>query len=126
MPLVPYDAFDELHRENVKIVSPDTPFTKGIYRPSSTDMGDVSMIRPSLHAYFRGFQGSAHTDTFLASDKKAAYVDSVKYLVLNAIDLLWDDAATGKRIAALPTPMNKEEYIKAMKGFSSVKKFSCQ
>ena len=126
MPLVPYDAFDELHRENVKIVSPDTPFTKGIYRPSSTDMGDVSMIRPSLHAYFRGFQGSAHTDTFLASDKKAAYVDSVKYLVLNAIDLLWDDAAAGKHIAALPTPMNKEEYIKAMKGFSSVKKFSCQ
>lgn len=126
MPLVPYSDFDALHEENVRLVAPDAPFSRGIYRPSSTDMGDVSMIRPSLHAYFRGFEGSAHTDTFLAADKKAAYVDSVKYLVLNAIDLLYGDAEKGLRIASLPTPMSKQEYIKAMHSFSSVKKFSNQ
>ena len=126
MPLVPYDEFDELHMKNAKLTAPEAPFTKGIYRPSSTDMGDVSMIRPSLHAYFRGFSGSAHTDTFLAEDFQQSYVDPVKFLVFNAVDLLTDDAAAGRRIAALPTPMTKEEYLKAMHGFSSVKNYTAE
>ena len=124
MPLVPYDEFDELHKANVALIAPEHPFTKGIYRPSSTDMGDVSMIRPSLHAYFRGFSGSAHTDTFLAVDKKAVCADTVKFLVFNAIDLLFGDGETGRRIAELPVPMTKEEYIRAMHDFSSVKKYN--
>ena len=126
MPLVPYDAFDELHKANAALIAPEHPFTKGIYRPSSTDMGDVSMIIPSLHAYFRGFAGSAHTDGFVADDRKAVTVDSVKFLVFNAIDLLYGDAGTGKHIAELPVPMTKEEYIEAMRSFSSSKKFDNQ
>ena len=124
MPLVPYDEFDELHRKNAELIAPEAPFTKGIYRPSSTDMGDVSMIKPSLHAYFGGFSGSAHTDSFLAADLQRSYVDPVKFLVLDAVDLLMGDAAAASRIAALPTPMTKEEYIKAMHGFSSVKNYT--
>lgn len=126
MPLVPYDAFDELHKANAALIAPEHPFTKGIYRPSSTDMGDVSMIIPSLHAYFRGFAGSAHTDGFVADDRKAVTVDGVKFLVFNAIDLLYGDAGTGKHIAELPVPMTKEEYIEAMRSFSSSKKFDNQ
>ena len=126
MPLVPYDEFDRLHMENVKLIAPDAPFTKGIYRSSSTDMGDVSMIRPSLHAYFRGFAGSAHTDGFIAADPVQTYVESVKFLVFNAVDLLYGDAAAGRRIAALPAPMSKEEYIRIMHGFSSVRNYTAE
>ena len=124
MPLIPYDEFDDLHIENAKLIAPEEPFTRGIYRPSSTDMGDVSMIRPSLHAYFRGFEGSAHTDTFLVKDPQLAYVDSVKFLVLNAVDLLWNDAEAARKIAALPTPMTKEAYIDAMRQFSASRSYS--
>ena len=124
MPLVSYDALDEIHRNNAEIIAPGVPFTKGIYRPSSTDMGDVSMIKPSLHAYFRGFAGTAHTDTFLAEDPLAAYADSVKFLTFDVIDLLYGDAQTARQIAELPVPMTKAEYLKEMRSFSSVKHFS--
>ena len=86
-------------------------------------MGDVSMIIPSLHAYFRGFSGTAHTDDFLVCDPKQAYVDSAKMLVLNAIDLLWDDAASGKAAAKAKCPMSKAEYLEKMRGFSSCNRF---
>jgi metal-dependent amidase/aminoacylase/carboxypeptidase family protein len=124
MPLIPYSDFDDLHIENAKQIAPEASFTRGIYRSSSTDMGDVSMIRPSLHAYFRGFEGTAHTDTFLVKDPCAAYVDAVKFLVFNAVDLLWDDASAARRIAALPTPMTKKEYISAMRQFSAVQTYA--
>ena len=125
MPLVPYSDLDDLHIANAELIAPGVPCTRGIYRPSSTDMGDVSMIRVALHAYSRGFEGTAHTDTFLVNDPQAAYVDAVKFLVCDAVDLLWKDAETGRRIAKLPTPMNKESYLAAMRQFSSVKNFSC-
>ena len=93
MPLVAYEALDDIHERNVREwIAPEATFTRGVYRPSSTDMGDVSMIIPSLHAYFRGFTGTAHTDDFLVCEPIQAYVDSAKMLALNAIDLLWGDA----------------------------------
>ena len=123
MPLIAYDSLDDLQQANVALVAPKTPFTRGIYRPASTDMGDVSMIRPSLHLYFDGFAGTAHTDSFLATDLQAAYVNPAKYLALNAIDLLYGDASCGSRVAAEKCPMTKEEYLRAMEGFSSIKSF---
>lgn len=124
MPLIAYDALDDIHERNIREwIAPDAPFTRGIYRPSSTDMGDVSMIIPSLHAYSRGFSGTAHTDDFLVCDPKQAYVDSAKMLALNAVDLLWGDAACGKAAAKAPCPMSKAEYLEKMHGFSSIKQF---
>ena len=123
MPLVPYGALDDVHQANMRWIMPDAPFTRGVYRPSSTDMGDVSMIRPSLHAYFGGFSGTAHTDDFLAADPVRAYVGSAKLLALDAVDLLWGDAEEGRRIAAVKTPMDKAAYLREMDGFSSVKRF---
>ncbi|MBO7147847.1 MAG: amidohydrolase [Lentisphaeria bacterium] len=120
MPLINYPELDELHRNNVlNFIAPQAPFITGIYRPSSTDMGDVSMIKPSIHGYFRGFSGTAHTVDFLVTDPVQAYVDSAKMLALNVIDLLYGDARTGREIAALSTPMDQEEYLQKMHGYSS-------
>ena len=123
MPLIAYDELDDVHERNVHAIAPNAPFTRGIYRPSSTDMGDVSMIIPSLHGYFRGFAGTAHTDDFLAIDPQQAYVDSAKMLAMDAIDLLWDDASCGRKIAALKCPMDKQTYLEKMRGFSSTLTF---
>ena len=123
MPLIAYDELDDLHQRNVQAIAPGAPFTRGIYRPSSTDMGDVSMIIPSLHGYFRGFAGTAHTDDFLAVDPQQAYVDSAKMLAMDAIDLLWGDASCGRKIAALKCPMDKKTYLEKMRGFSSTLTF---
>ena len=126
MPLIAYDALDDIHQANMKLIAPDAPFTRGIYRPSSTDMGDVSMIIPSLHGYFRGFAGTAHTDDFLVSDPHLAYVDSAKMLALDAVDLLWGDAAAGKAAAAAKCPMDKAQYLENMRAFSSQQEFDCR
>lgn len=126
MPLIAYDALDDIHQANMKLIAPDAPFTRGIYRPSSTDMGDVSMIIPSLHGYFRGFAGTAHTDDFLVSDPHQAYVDSAKMLALDAVDLLWGDAAAGKAAAAAKCPMDKAQYLENMRAFSSQQEFDCR
>ena len=108
MPLAIYEPLDDIHEQNVREwIAPDAPFKRGIFRPSSTDMGDVSMLIPSLHAYFRGFSGTAHTDDFLVCDQHQAYVDSAKMLAMDAIDLLWDDAATGKEASSAQCPMDK-------------------
>lgn len=125
MPLIAYSLLDDIHQKNLEgYIAPGAPFTRGIYRKASTDMGDVSMIMPSLHAYFRGFAGTAHTDDFLVNDPVQAYVDSAKMLTLLVIDLLWQDAETGKAvIAASPVPMSREVYLQKMRSFSSVRKF---
>ena len=120
MPLINYPEFDELHARNVtEIIAPGEEFNRGIYRPSSTDMGDVSMIMPSLHGYCGGFCGTAHTDGFLVTAPERAYVDSAKMLALDVIDLLFGDASRGKEIAALPPMMSKTEYLQKMRSFSS-------
>jgi len=125
MPLAIYEPLDDLHEHNVRNwIAPDAPFKRGVFRPSSTDMGDVSMLIPSLHAYFRGFSGTAHTDDFLVCDQHQAYVDSAKMLALDAIDLLWGDAETGKRTAAAKCPMDKSGYLAKMNRFSSCQRFS--
>ena len=124
MPLVAYEALDDIHERNVREwIAPEATFTRGVYRTSSTDMGDVSMIIPSLHAYFRGFAGTAHTDDFLVCEPIQAYVDSAKMLALNAIDLLWGDASCGINVAKAERPMSKAEFMEKMHGFSSSRKF---
>ena len=63
-------------------------------------------------------------DDFLVNDPVQAYVDSAKMLALLVIDLLWQDAETGKAvIAASPVPMSREVYLQKMRSFSSVRKF---
>ena len=105
------------------VTAPEAPFERGVYRPSSTDMGDVSMIMPALHGYFRGFSGTAHTDDFLAADLAQAYVEPAKMLALNVIDLLYGDGSCAAKVAAIKPPMTRAEYLNQMDGFSSRRLF---
>ncbi len=107
-------ALEQLHADNLKSLAPEVTFSTGIHRGSSTDMGDVSMIIPSLHAYNGGFTGTPHSTDFLVSDPDKAYVQAAALLAMNTIDLLFGDADTGRRIAALPTTLSREEYRKLM------------
>ncbi len=114
MPFKSCPELELLHATNLKSLAPEVPFTTGSHRGSSTDMGDVSMIIPSLHAYNGGFAGTPHSNDFLCTDPDKAYVQTANLLALNAVDLLFGDAATGKRIAALPTTLSRDEYRKLM------------
>lgn len=103
-------GLEEVHRASLALVAPEERLGHGGHRSSSTDMGDVSQIMPVLHAYTGGFAGTPHTADFLAVDAEKGYVQGAKLLALNVIELLYGDAACGRRIAAQPAAMSRAEY----------------
>ena len=123
MPLRGYPELDRIHGDNLRRLAPQEPFPNTGHRGSSTDMGDVSMIMPILHAYCDGFAGKAHGADFLVTDPEKAYVRPAQILAMNAIDLLADGAAAGQAIAALQPPMTREHYLAAMHRLTGRKQF---
>jgi amidohydrolase len=82
--------FDEnLHVLGRSVVPPD-PFE----RMGSTDMGDVSHLIPSIHAYLAiaPEEVAGHTDEFraysISAEGKAGMLDAAKALTMTTIDLL--------------------------------------
>lgn len=123
---MPYRSCPELnavHAENLKMLNGGILTNFG-HRGSSTDMGDVSMLIPALHAYCAGFSGSPHARDFVVTDPEKAYIDGAKLLAMDAISLLADGAAKGREIAALPKIMDKDTYIKYKEIFTSSEEFN--
>lgn len=110
MPFKGCPELDAIHAENLKNLNGGTLGNCG-HRGSSTDMGDVSMLIPALHAYSGGFAGSPHAKDFLMTDPEKAVIDGAKLLAMDAVTLLANDAGIGRMIAALPPEMSKEEYF---------------
>ena len=122
---MPYKSCPELnavHAENLKTLNGGILTNFG-HRGSSTDMGDVSMLMPALHAYCAGFTGSPHAKDFIVTDPEKAYIDGAKLLAMDAVSLLAGDAAKGREIAALPRIMDKETYFKYKETFTSIEEY---
>ena len=110
---MPYQScakLNEVHANNLHELTGEKLTNFG-HRGSSTDMGDVSMLMPALHAYSGGFSGSPHARDFLAVDAERAYIHGAKLLAMDAVTLLSSDAAAAREIAALPNIMDKQTYL---------------
>ena len=94
------------------------------HRGSSTDMGDVSMLMPALHAYSGGFSGSPHAKDFVAVDPEKAYIQGAKLLAMDAITLLSNDAAAAREIASLPKMMDKQTYLNYKNNMTTCEEFN--
>jgi amidohydrolase len=121
MPEEPDLELQKLYRAVIAELFPDTKFTdKCIDMTGSTDMGDVSQIVPSIHAYSSGCAGTFHGTDFRIDDPHKAYIDSSKVLAVMAVELLYDDAGLGRKIAK-----NKEKkmtiphYLKLMESLKN-------
>ena len=90
----------------VEVVRDDIPGSNGDFRiketfaKGSTDMGDVSAVMPAVHGGIPGGGGRSHGTDFFIADKRKAYLENAKILALMAVELLYGDAARGKKIAA--------------------------
>lgn len=122
MPYRGCPELDAVHAANLKELNGGVLGNCG-HRGSSTDMGDVSMFIPALHAYSGGFSGSPHACDFLANDPEKAYINGAKLLAMDAITLLADGAETGRRIAATPPALDKETYLKYQQMFNGSEEF---
>lgn len=79
----------------------------------STDMGDLSMIMPTVHVYGPGATGTSHGKDYYISNPEAACVDSAKFQVMMLERLLSDNASVAKSIIKNFTPLfsSKEKYF---------------
>ncbi len=64
----------------------------------STDMGDVSSVFPSIHAYVGGIEGISHGKDYRIVDSKKICVDSASFQVGVLEELLKDGAKRAKEI----------------------------
>lgn len=122
MPYVSNAKLNKVHGDNLMELTGKVLGNFG-HRGSSTDMGDVSMLMPALHAYSGGFAGSPHGADFVVDDPVLAYVEGAKLLAMDVITLLGDEAGKGKEIAAEKSVMDKENYLKYKESMSSKEEF---
>ncbi len=79
----------------------------------ASDAGDVSNLMPTIHSYFKGAKGTAHSENYEIIDEDIAYIIPAKALTMLAIDLLADGAEVGLEIKKnFIAPMNKEAYLR--------------
>ena len=123
---MPYQSCAKLngvHAENLQELCGGVLTNFG-HRGSSTDMGDVSMLMPALHAYSGGFSGSPHARDFVAVDPEKAYIQGAKLLAMDAVTLLSNDAAEARAIAALPKLMDKQTYLNYKNTMTTCEEFN--
>jgi metal-dependent amidase/aminoacylase/carboxypeptidase family protein len=91
------------------------------YSTGSTDMGDLSLIFPSVHPYAPGAVGNSHGADYRIADADLACVKCAEWQVMMLYLLLSDGAKEAKRIKAefTPTFKSKEEYFAYIERFTS-------
>jgi amidohydrolase len=81
----------------------------------SFDLGDLAHLKPVLHPFVGGAQGSIHTAGFSVVDYEAAAVLPAKLMAMCVIDLLADDAHEARRVVDEFRPvLTKERYLALM------------
>lgn len=96
---------DVVGEENAKFIR--EPWDTGC-----TDMGDISLLMPAVHAFGAGGAGAAHGPTYRIADFDSACMDSAKAQVMIIRRLLRNDAEKAKFVIenAKPQFSTREEF----------------
>jgi amidohydrolase len=104
------NAVELLGEKNVLFVGP---------QGGSTDMGDLTQIKPGIHPYVGSFSGELHSRDFKMDEPEMAFIISSKIYVLTIIDLLFEKAETAKDLIREFKPtMTKDEYLELLDSLS--------
>jgi len=128
MPLFNDPAMGEIFIDLVKEFIPDNGGDfrlKKIFAKSSTDMGDISVIMPAVHCDIPGGGGGGHSINYHIADKRKAYLDNARLLALMAVEMLYGDAAKGRKIAAnRDGKISIEEYLRRTDSLMKMETFA--
>ena len=117
LPLCESNELNDVFEAVVAEISGKDSLVYGEPITGSTDMGDLSSLIPSIQPSIGGFSGKLHSEKFEVADAETAYILAAKLLAATVCDLL---SGGGKKaydvIKAYKGVMNKEEYIKYLKG----------
>ena len=121
MPQYDEKELEQFYCDAVEEIDPEIPNHGSFDRCSSTDMGDLSTIMPTLHGYTAGAVGTSHGVSYRIADKTRAYVTNAKILAAITIDLLSNNAEAAKRIAAKREgKLSIKEYVELADSFNAV------
>ena len=122
LPFKSSPGLEKIHAANLRRLDPESGFRNCGHRASSTDMGDISMFMPALHAYSGGTAGRPHTAEFVVTDPDLAYLRPAKLLAMNAIELLCN-ANAAAAVLAEKTELSREEYRKLFQSSNSTREW---
>ena len=113
-PMLDDEMLLDVARETVKDIYGKGAFKQSGFLTSSTDMGDVGVLFPAIHAYAYGAKGTTHGKDYYITDPKNACVDSAVFQVCLARNLLMNNAQKAKEIIANYVPEFKsiDEFLK--------------
>ena len=96
-----------------ELVGKDAYSVTDEWTTSSTDMGDVSAIVPSIHAYVCGSSGTMHGKDYLVDDPTLACYENARFQLSLVEKLLSNGAGCALDIISKYTPVFKNlgEYI---------------
>ncbi|MBI5967027.1 MAG: amidohydrolase [Deltaproteobacteria bacterium] len=110
---------DQLFAANMAALLGAEAIGQAGHQTGSTDIGDVSHLMPALHAYIKAGKGYIHTEDFVISDPRLAYIETAKGLALTAVDLLWAGAREGLSIKKDYHPKySQDQYLKVLSQLS--------
>ena len=102
----------DLFRRNAATLFEEDGYRDYPHGGGSTDAGDLSQLMPVLHPVMAGAHGEPHSVDWHIADKDNGYVSPAKTLAMMAVDLLADDAGTGRQVLEEFTPgMSRDEYL---------------
>ncbi len=90
---------------------------------SSTDVGDLQHVSPTLTFYSGGATGAFHGSNFDIADEELAIIVTAKIFALSAYHFLKNGAAGAKSfVAAHPSPFTKQAYVDYMESMMKVER----
>lgn len=120
-PLLNDDNMITMVKDAAELIFPEREFTADYHTigTGSTDMGDISLVIPSVHPYMPGAKGNSHSNHYIIENPELACVDCAKWQIGMLYLLLKDGGERTLKIKEEYKPMfaSKEEFIKFIDTF---------
>lgn len=126
LPLRTDRELSALYRQNMidYTGAAEDSFVMDYQTAGSTDLGDISQLKPCMHIWTEGITGGLHSEDFRVADPEKAYIVPAKMLALTVIDLLYDQARKAKSVLEHYRPSyTTESYLEFMKEHSGLEEF---
>jgi len=119
LPLHQDSNLTEFVKKNIKNYIDDDRIAQGTHGFASGDMGDISMLIPTVEIGIGGFTGTMHGNDFKTDNYEQAYRVPARYFIDTVINLLNDGGKDAFAIRAKFKPtMTKESYLTMLDTFN--------
>lgn len=118
LPMTLSEELLEIFRLNAETVVGKNEVHRAGPRGSSTDMGDLTHLLPTIQPYATGCTGTVHGADFLVQDYQAAVANPAAAMALTVIDLLAEGGEAPSVIDNFQPALTKDAYLALQRSFN--------